>query len=103
MPCNTITTTELDFKNADALVFKQMLKDLGMNITVDTATKLVARKGNTTISWEKGIGTKVQSDTNIAETIKQKYSAAAIAWAAKKNGWLVNQKSENKFEVVRRY
>jgi len=102
MPCWTITTTKLDLSKANVIVLKNALMDLGLEIKVDTADKVVARRGNTTVTWLKGKGTTVVSnDNSIAEELPKRYSQAAIAYAAKINKWTVTKKDENNFAVVR--
>jgi hypothetical protein len=102
MPCWTITETKLDLSKANSLVLKDALTKLGMRIEVQTADRIVAHKGNTTVTWIKGKGTTVRgSDQTIAENLPKTYSQAAIAYAAKVNRWNVIKTDENHFAVVR--
>ena len=107
MPCDRITTTTLDMSKANPTVLAETLVSMGFKIAaISTGTHIVATQGNITIEWTQGQGTKVSStygtDQKIAEQLPRKYSAAAIAYAAKKNGWMFKQVEENKFQVIRR-
>lgn len=104
MPCNTITTTKLDLSKASAEVLASALASLGLTVREKTATRVYAvGRNNTTVEWQQGKGTIVRTqDTTLAAKIPQSYAAATIALAAKRNGWLVKQTEQNKFQVIRR-
>lgn len=103
MPCDTITTTQLDLSKASADVLSAALVSLGLKLTVNTATKIVATSYQTTVTWERGKGMTVRTnDDSLADKIQQAYASTTLQIVAKKNGWLIKQTEQNKFQVIRR-
>jgi len=104
MPCDTITTTKLDLKKANADVLEMALIKLGLVLTHKSATRIVAQDLNTTVIWEAGKGTTVKSSrgSTVSENLQQEYSRQAVQWVAKKSGWQVKQESENMFAIQKR-
>lgn len=106
MPCDTITTTRLDLSKANADILRQALEAEGYTISLADGERIRAYKGSYTFEWQRGKGSTVTTSTSqgqtMAEKIQRKYSAAAVAYAAKKNGWLVKSTGENQYQVMKR-
>lgn len=110
MPCDTITTittSTLDLSKASADVLTAALVSMGLTVRLKTAGRIEAYTPNdTTIIWVQGEGTTIRSqygeDKALAAKIPQAYSAAAMSYAAKRNGWLVKPNGLNKFQVMKR-
>lgn len=106
MPCYTQNTAEIDLSKANPDVLKTALEKLGYRVEIKDGTLYAGKNHNTeTINWTKGQAATITSRNNtdqLTKQIKQAYSAAAIEYAAKRNGWTIKQTSGNSYEVIRR-
>ena len=121
MPCNseTIQTSILEKARPDlleeaaraaGLIYKQQGqgKWAGMTIYADYE-EYTSGYCQCFISWKEGapMGVNLYGDDAAhqakAMEIKRNYAGAAVHWAAKKNGWTVQQQTApNKFTLTRR-
>lgn len=103
MPCDRITTSEIDLKNANSEVMQATLRALGMIIkTEDNGNIVIGKNYLTMVTWTKGQGTSIRSNiSNMGEKITNEYSKTALKTASKKYGWNWKQTAENIFNVTR--
>jgi hypothetical protein len=103
MPCDSITTTQIDLSKANADVMANALLSLGLKINEQTATRVYAYGMGTTVEWVAGKGTTIRSSNgSFADMVAPAYSQAALKTAATKYGWNWKQTKANVFEVMRR-
>lgn len=102
MPCDTITTQQIDLKNADPVILAEALESLGLKAVIQ-GDGLHASNGTTDFTWTKGLGGEIRGRATYSEAVlKQTYARTAVTWAAKRAGWNVSQTANNKLQIVRR-
>lgn len=107
MPCNTITTVSLDLKNAVPDVLSEAMRSLGYEVTATSPLSFTGRNRQTgaTFEWSRSTGLQIRGYAGQTEEAKimPAYSKAAVAWAAKRNGWTVKTTTGDKMQLVRRF
>ena len=104
MPCDSITTINLDIKNADMAIMKKILENKGYTITIDNE-KVIAFKGQGYYnrgSFVKETGKITMTGRADMTWLKPAYTQEFVQQKVRKFGWKVKQVSENKFQVIKR-
>lgn len=108
MPCNTRNTSEIDLSKASPDILRAALLKLGYNLYTDTRTDIRASKAGIAFNWTAGQPGRVYGSNsqdvidNNGKEIKRAYSAAAVEYAAKRNGWTLKQTAPNQYQAIRR-
>jgi hypothetical protein len=101
MPCYTITTVTLEFKNANMELLKKAIKaSLGIDAEIY----------NLGVKWNGGYYNKIMGEITLnkktaeddIKLIKRAYSAEIVKDQAKRFGWNLKQTSEFKYEISKR-
>lgn len=99
MPCDSIETTEVDFKSASPDFVRRALQSLGYEVTEnngaltgdkDWAESVIFVDGSLEIRTRSGVD---------AATITRAYSAEIIKFAAEEYGWQFEQTGENEYAI----
>lgn len=98
MPCFTITTIELQLRDANLELLKNAIKEVtGKDATIYNAAML----------WDGGqyqkiSGRLVVRDEKTGQNIKRAYSAELVKAQAKRFGWQVKKTDEYKYQIIKR-
>jgi hypothetical protein len=111
MPCYTVSESKIDLAKANPDILREALKAEGYTLQatggVDTLAGYNVRT-DVNVYWRKGAGTtltttRAQDVTDKAgATLTRAYSAAAVDYAARRNGWTVKQTQDGKYQIIRR-
>jgi hypothetical protein len=99
MPCDTITTVNLELKNANLDLLKKAIKSVTGEEAEIYNLGLVWRGGRT---YNKLSGILTARTDEEAKLIKQSYSAEIVKMQAQRFGWQVKQTANFKYQIMKR-
>ena len=100
MPCDSIRTYSVDFKNVNKDVLKKAVERLGFQMHEAGKTTFVyTPSGTILLDGETALGTEsVATEIN---TLRQEYVKEGMKWAGQKAGWAVSETGKNKLHFSR--